>query len=176
MTVILAKLQALLFQSGIGLKIVSLHSNKHQATKEVHIATGEFSEFNLGGITECYNTLTDSSQRGKTSDCLLNILRMLRCVVWGVRCEVLWWRWSTHYWHSPRLLPPLPVSSDGPNWTFPLQLSPACVSESSKCYTYNLQPTAYSLQPTSSIALATSEEIRRLLLVNNIKYEFSSQI
>ena len=99
----------------------------------------------------------------------------VRCEVWGVcltamvscgvRCEVevWWWRWSAHYWHSLRLLLPLPVSSDGPNWTFPLQLSPASasVSESSKCYTYNLQPTTYSLQPTSSIVLATSEEIRR---------------
>ena len=55
-TVILAKFQALLFQSGIGLKIVNLSSNKHRADNKGDIATVEFSEFNLGGISERYRT------------------------------------------------------------------------------------------------------------------------
>ena len=149
MTVILAKLQALLFQSGIGLKIVSLHSNKHQATKEVHIATGEFSEFNLGGITECYNTLTDSSQRGKTSDCLLNIWRMLRCEVWGVRCygdggllttDTL--RACSHHCQSALMDQTGLFHS---SWALPVSLSHPSVTPT----TYNLLPTAYSLRLAS---------------------------
>ena len=197
MTVILAKFQALLFQSGIGLKIVT---NSEQTVREIlplqscqNSACWEESE----SVRAYWQTaaseakhLTEVVWLQAAEYSLIHISSFFSSSIWrsevflyqvsGVSyeeyLEVWWWRWSAHYWHSPRLVLPLPVSSDGPNWTFPLQLSPACVSESSKCYTYNLQPTAYSLQPTSSIALATSEEIRRLLLVNNIKYEFSSQI
>ena len=52
MTVILAKFQALLFQSGIGLKIVNL-----RVDNKGDIATVEFSEFNLGGISEQFEQI-----------------------------------------------------------------------------------------------------------------------
>ena len=174
MTVILAKFQALLFQSGIGLKIVT---NSEQTVREIlplqscqNSACWEESE----SVRAYWQTaaseakhLTEVVWLQAAEYSLIHISSFFSSSIWrsevflyqvsGVSyeeyLEVWWWRWSAHYWtdtlracsyHCQSAL----MDQTGlfhSSWALPVSLSHPSVTPT----TYNLLPTAYSLRLAS---------------------------